>query len=419
MITEIDLGFCQSFQYPRQLTDILSEVVRIARREPIESLLLVGSTARGEVSILASSDTLDLWSDVEFFIIPQSGQVVNKESLRAAYEDLCSKLNIKSPFFHIDFAVVPSSRLSRFPQRISVFEAKSNGRVLWGRDIRGKLPKVTLDSLDYGNTKHLVLIRLTEMLIHIPQRIVAQCASPFEEMVFGYVQVRNALDILTILLPHEGALLPSYRARNNHLRTNYSKMESRPYMGTDFPDFLSDCLRSKLTLEFSTSPGQLYQRVLKGYFDLLRFFMELDPQKTLTALELSRAIERSNLHLGDQKFFTRQRLGEWKLLAGRLVSRKPIVSAALHRKRLISILVLMHEALLRRLWGQEDAMLLLAEARRRLRSVSLRPMPPVSAIFAQEWLGLRQAYVDAFTTFYVSKRAQRSYYQELLEGRYD
>jgi hypothetical protein len=417
MTNGINVDFCQVFQYPTQLTHTLKNVAKIASQEPVESVLLIGSTARGEISVQASPDTFDLWSDIEFFLVPQSGQLVDKKRLQATYQNLCCELNMRNPFFHIDFTILPLIKFPRLPRRIGVFEAKRNGQVLWGKDIRREFPEVTLNNLDYGNTKHLVLIRLTEMLLYIPWRIVTKCASPYEEKVFSYVQARNALDILTILLPHEGVLLPSYHARNSYIQANYGRMTSQPYMGAEFPVFSSGFLQNKLTLEFSASPLQLYQRVLKGYADLLRFLLTLDPQETLTALELCDAIERSDLDLNDQKFFSQQRLGEWKLLLSRLFTGKPIVRATVLKKRLISILLLMHQALLGDLRGDGNTLPLLMEARQRLQAISLQSLPQVSTVFAQEWLGLRQAYVDLFTTFYVSKRAQRPHYQQVLEWR--
>jgi hypothetical protein len=320
---------------------------------------------------------------------------------------------MNNPFFHIDFAVVPPGKLARMPHRISSFEAKRNGQVLWGKDIRHHLPEVTLGNLDYGNTKHLVLIRLTEMLLYIPRRIVSRCASQYEERVLSYVQARNALDILTVLLPHEGHLLPTYQARNRCLETTYASMPSAPHMGEAFPDLMSESLHSKLTLEFESRPVDLYQKVLESYAGLLRFFLKKGSSETW--IELCDAIEMSNLDLTDRGFLTRQRFHEWRLRFKALRSRQSMVGAHFLRKRLIAILLLLHLSLMLHLQGDPNAWFMLKEARERLEPISQPSVAAVRTTFAKEWLGLRQRYFDLFTTFYVGKRGQRPYYRQVLE----
>ena len=398
------------------LQKTLDTVVDIASTEPVESILLVGSMARNEITILSESEPFDLWSDIDLFMSTDFSKGIDQGRLRTAYRDLYLELGMANPFFHIDFSVVRSSRLGSLPHRISTFEAKKNGQTLWGRDINSDLPDVTLNNLDFGNTNHLILIRLTEMLFFTPTRIVSGRYNTYEEKVFSYVQARNALDILTILLPHEGILLPSYVARNHFLQENFSTMQSRRHMGPDFRSFQEESLHSKLTLEFKSSPLELYKRTLEGYMSLTAYLLRSGPFGSVG--EVCAVLEKSELDLNSADTNFRQHLVNLKFDVLSKILNRPAIHPERNRKMIIIFLLWMHNALLAELRSEDHAIARLKNARAVLQILSMHPLPDPNHNFAQEWLTLREHYLDIFASVYPAKQTRRSYYRQVLNWQY-
>jgi len=413
----LDLKFCDLYSYPSGIRDYLYRVFIQLELASIHSILLVGSTSRGEITYRHEMDGLDLFSDLEFFIVPKPGKRIDRERLRKECADLETEAPSHNMLFHIEARVIEISKPRKLPPTISTYEAKENGKIVFGDNIIPLLPTVTLGNLDLGNTNHLVLVRLTEMLLHIPKRIILGNPSEYELFVFKYVLVRNALDIPTILLPHEGVLLPTYRQRVDFVQENYSKLKSNRFFGNDFPALLQECLVGKLEARFISSAEDLYQRGLNSYLGLLNFLVGSSAQ--VSTQDWCSGFLDSSLKLTERIFITKQKLFELSLVYEQARNKgiKSGVKLAFRRRKLmICFLLNMHLALLSHLGGKSEAKAYLREARKYLsaaRIVSFRQRSRQD--FADEWLYLRRKYVDLITRFYLSKRKNIAYYRKVLD----
>lgn len=103
-----------AFGYPQVFSDLLNTLAdRVQAVQHVTSVLLVGSTSRGEAGVRVVDGRLEVLGDVEFTIATNSG--------RASYSAVSSAITaVKAEWaghlarpIQIDFTLIPSRRLRR------------------------------------------------------------------------------------------------------------------------------------------------------------------------------------------------------------------------------------------------------------------------------------------------------------------
>ena len=200
-----DLGYPQPII--RQLKAV-SELLAAEARP--RAILLLGSAARGELAYAELDGQLEIFSDYELLLVTERRLPARKrQRIATQLAALEREFTQRNPLFHIDVIFRERRRLRTLPRIIFTYELKANGQVLHGEDVRPLLPEVTLANLDLRNANEILVKRLWAILLHTPRRLLRGPLTRLEEMVWGYVLCRNALDLTTVLLPHCGVLLPS------------------------------------------------------------------------------------------------------------------------------------------------------------------------------------------------------------------
>lgn len=375
----------------------------------MESVLLLGSAARGEAAIRQRGDSTEYFSDLEFLIVSNSRSRYRLErKVREAADRLERTLANPNPLFHIDFLIRHRRRISRLPPIIFTFELKKNGQVLSGRDVRCDIPEVSIENLDIRNTREIFFKRLFYILLYIPGQIFSAELSRAEKEVFGYALSRNALDLTTILLPEDGVLLSTYEDRVSFLSSSYENRTFSRRFGPSFPSFLESCLQMRSNIDFTnTNLEELYDAVVT-YFDLV-------PRTWLPDLPGNAAIVCRKPPLFNEWPITR---GEWYYLSRSLMkmARKSSLRGTLQwlfkPKKAWTCwgLLEMHQAL--RAWLRGDIKRADEEMARSADALGELTVPSRqdrSGTFEREWLALRRRWVD-FYRFYLladSEQMQR------------
>jgi len=265
-----DLTFCRRFGYPGEVRehfrDILGLTLDALGEGNVLSVLLLGSTARGELSYRRRSGTLDLFSDYELVAVVLRDGARRSAELQRRLTRWEAGLPFRNPLFHVDLSVKSRWRMRLQAPIIWTYETRENGVTIFGEDARRWLPRVTLARLDYANLAQLLMCRLWMMLMHVPRRFLLGDPSARERTLFKYVVCRNVLDLPTILLPYEGVLLPSYGARRLYLEKHYADTHFSRIMGPGFPAFHESCYAGKLQV----AVDHLDLHTLYG--DALRYF---------------------------------------------------------------------------------------------------------------------------------------------------
>ena len=239
------LDFCDRHGYPPEVREQLSRIVDALALAPGESLILLGSTPRGEFSYLRRDGRFVPLSDYEFLLVTPGAPDPSRELERSAgLAALEEEFAVGSPLFHVDCAPIAASRLGRLPRIVRHFETKARGVTLAGPDRLADLPDITLANLDYRDVNEIILWRLWSLLLHLPADPSAGDDEP-RAAVLNYLACRNGLDLATWLLPWEGVLLPSFRERLAHVE---ERAPSK--LGDGLVPFLRRCAAGKFDLRF-------------------------------------------------------------------------------------------------------------------------------------------------------------------------
>lgn len=208
------LSDCYPPEIRRFLDDLFTRVIDVLGVDALRGVLLVGSAARNELSYSYDQGTMDLHSDVEYVAVthrPVSAETLGR--LSRLNQRLAAELGVKSPLFAIDCGIATARRWKLRPKTLFSFEARELGVVVYGEDLRRGIPAIALESIDHGSVNTLILVRLWNMLLHMPRSYLFGEPTPYEEFVVRFFYARNILDLLTIYLPTRGVLQAGYRQR--------------------------------------------------------------------------------------------------------------------------------------------------------------------------------------------------------------
>jgi hypothetical protein len=259
--------------YPDTVVQCVEEVTSwIDNHLPISRILLLGSTARGELSWRRLDHDIDVFSDLEFYLITRRPLTESESrALSTVRGEWGRRWRYPGPFFHIDISMNPEAlfwRKIRFDRRIATFELLSTGKVLSGAEFDREQVLFGVSQLDLGNTNELVLVRLWMQLLYTPIRLVLGGADDYERLVFKYALCRNTLEVLTILLPNVGVLLPSYQQRAEYFQ---SHTELHGLLPDGAAQAQATCLDAKLHVAAPEAWPSYFGEFLRQYMRLLGF----------------------------------------------------------------------------------------------------------------------------------------------------
>jgi hypothetical protein len=387
------LEFCSAFAYPfwirEQLAQILDGIVDADLC--VESILLVGSTARGELCYVEEEKPY-LFSDYELLIITQ-GKVDRRRKtlLELRINRLGDHLNPQNPLFHVDVGWYVLPQLPGLVHTVAIFEQKETGKVVFGKDYRALMPSITAESLNKKRLNEILYKRLWALLLYLPQGFFTNCLTPSTNRIAAYVLARNGLDLTTVLLPYEGVLLPTYAQRVRYLKENYANLEMAPFFGTDLLHFLTMCLEIRNSLIWEEPLLQIYTRLihyLERSLDYLLFRQGYDSKC---------AIQTQSHLIFDENLPALAKIKRaLRMFRGRLSLRRAFRWPRLPHKGLLTAgLLQMHRSMIAHLGGNPaEAQVALEQARSLLDSIISRPLsqPDSSEPFIEHWLSLRQDF---------------------------
>ena len=205
-------------QYPKivqkQLDKVFNTAIEVLGEEKIKAIILVGSAARSEISFIEKSDGIDIYSDYEYVVVTQGiipSYLIHR--LKKRNESLEVEFGVKSPLFSIDFGVSSFKKWKLTPPTLWAFEVFACGVTVFGDDVKGYLGPIGIKNLDMGNLNYLILVRLWNMLVHLPKNCIVGTPSKYEIFIANFYYARNILDILTVYLPNQKILRAGYGNR--------------------------------------------------------------------------------------------------------------------------------------------------------------------------------------------------------------
>jgi len=257
------------YGYPSEIIDLINQFSNIAYEQfsgSFPGILLVGSTARGELSWIKGSNGLKLFSDIEFLIAVTK---LNKQKqqqfheLVARLESTCSYGNL----FHIDFTVIPWKNLARLDKKLFIFESKQCGIDIGTRSVSEKLPIVTRQNINWKELNEVLLHRMNSMLLAMPGSFIESGSTKDEIKEYLLNVAKNALDITTWLHPYESdRLVAGFTGRIADLKLrDVRQLKLGRYFTEDDIGFLDKCLAIRVDPSTEVDTNDTLDSVLALY----------------------------------------------------------------------------------------------------------------------------------------------------------
>jgi len=202
---DVAIDKLKGFGYPSELCDVVfrfSKYVYDKFSDMTPGVLLIGSTARGELSWADNSEGVHLFSDIEF-LVAVSKNNKNKED---EFRNLILKLETEYDFgdlFHIDYTIITWSKLPKLEKKFFIYESKQCGINFGEKSVSSQLPIVNRSNIKWKELNEVLLHRLTSMLHAIPVTFLTSTMTIEEKRTIGLNIAKNTLDITTWLHPYE------------------------------------------------------------------------------------------------------------------------------------------------------------------------------------------------------------------------
>lgn len=252
-MSRYNLDFCEQYAYPPQVAgqlEAICDTVSETIGSRLLSLILFGSTSRGEFTCVRNNGSMIPWSDYEFLGVVDGRPRELNRLLAERLSELEQAFGSLSPLFHIDCSLVSLEELRKLPRIVRHFETKQLGKVLMGEDLRYRMPEVTAENIDLRDVNEILLWRYWSLVLYTPMELFDSEPNVERRTLYSYILCRNVQDIPTFLLPHLGVLIPGFRARQKWLQKNLSGDRPDNIIDDELIAFLDQTARGKLDLQF-------------------------------------------------------------------------------------------------------------------------------------------------------------------------
>jgi len=314
----------------------------------VRAVVLTGSMARGEATIVEADAWNRVRGDAEFLVICDDAKKLPAPAFMSHLgEQINRELAEVKISCRICLSAVSTGYLRRITPHIFGYELRCCGKVIWGDpDVLALIPHFTAHDIPREDALRILCNRILECL-------EVACGLPVEPRQLQYALAKLYLDMATSFLVFRGAYRPSYRERLEQVRKlarqspqeQSSQEQSWPFAKEDFSQKLDWATHVKLsadTIRHSSSEDQgLLKAAVRDAHDLWRWeLMQLlavdseTPDHTLFALWAKSQSGSSRARgwarvLRDASWQERWRNGiRWVLLGGRWTPRHAVYAAS-------------------------------------------------------------------------------------------
>lgn len=223
----------------------------------IEALILTGSAARGESTIVSLDGGWKVLGDAEFLLVLRETSTTTDAKLSDVVKrDSMEKLRSQGILVVLDIGVVTESYLKKLPPHIFSYELRACGKIVSGDPRKLELiPRYTAGMISKEDAWRLLCNRMIEQLkfVHDLEN------SPFQlTPSLYYATVKLYLDMASSYLVFAGEYAPTYRERAQRLNAlaNKARMET-PFPLRKFAARVAECTAWKLSGEEEDSDRRL------------------------------------------------------------------------------------------------------------------------------------------------------------------
>lgn len=268
----------------------------------LRAVVLIGSLARGEGSLLETSEGLRLLGDAEFLVVFRRRSLVLPASrLNDIGRSVESALRDAGIFCHIDLGGVAPQFFATLPRRIFTLDLRHNGRVVLGDpSLLDAIPCFGPEAIDKEDAWRLLSNRLIEWLEKLAEVPDGQNGPGIE---LYYASAKLLLAVAASWLVFLGTYEPTYVGSAERFRTLAAEsrgLPNLPFSMSDLASRVSQAVRWKICPDHAASTRSAWSFCLAARDSARRLWSwELaqmtgqDP--TLDPLQL---VQHSSPHLG-------------------------------------------------------------------------------------------------------------------------
>ena len=380
----------ERFDYPYVIDDVINEFVLACHQVFAGDklgILLVGSSARGELSWTMKESMACFYSDIEFIVVVEKMDK-RSQSFSKEVADIQKRRDLGKRF-KIDYVLNDWDGIARLDKKIFVFDSKNTGIELGDQPIKPMMPNVNKNNINFHELNDVLLHRMKALLMDVPDDLFYQAN---EQDNFCLSIAKNTLDITTWLFPYEAEeLISGFENRLNSWERQRKDLKLSLYFGDDEFSFLRECIAIRRGVLKKLDAVSLLEKYISIYakaINYCKFINDISSDEPLSKASVS-----SSLFL---EFSFRRRLKEASLL---LVNFKMFGLACLltniftpRKGRQIEFCFLMIEALSLLLTNQKskhDEMI--SQSKESLGHL-LVLQDGMNRSRVDQWLGLRDQY---------------------------
>ncbi|MGH9397986.1 MAG: hypothetical protein ACRD18_14195 [Terriglobia bacterium] len=226
----------------------VAESVAGAFGDRLRALILTGSLARDEATVLEKNGTRELLGDAEFLLVFAEGVVLpSAGAIHRLGQEIEGRLAQRGVHSPLDLDAVHSGFLRELRPHIFAYELRTCGQVVWGdQQILSLIPASSGADIPLEDAWRLLSNRMIEQLDAAIELASNPSALPRSVQ---YRTVKLYQDMATSFLVFAGAYEPTYRGRAERLRAlaaDPSTSWDLPFPLHEFSNRVSACTNFKL-----------------------------------------------------------------------------------------------------------------------------------------------------------------------------
>jgi len=204
---------------PSQLRLRISNLVRehclFSCPGALQGIILTGSWARAEATIVAQNGRYSILSDAEFLLVfERSARLPHQEKLASLKHKLERTLKNNGIHCQLSFAAVHPEYFEKLPPHIFTYELRACGQIIWGdQNLLSLIPDFSPCEISSKDAWYLLCNRIIEQF-QILSELTDRSTLPASA---AYSTVKLYLDMSTSLLVFLGEYRPTYAERANQL----------------------------------------------------------------------------------------------------------------------------------------------------------------------------------------------------------
>lgn len=321
---------------------LIQEVCRhlVSRvKPPPEAIVLTGSFARGEGSVLRMGERLQVLGDMEFMVVFRLGadRVQLQRELDLEAKGLSQQLAAQGVECEVEFRAITQLHFDAMRPHIFGYELLTRGRTVWGNSgILTGTPKFSAAEIPHWDAWRMLNNRILEQLQWID---ATESGNRADLLRIAYQLVKFQLDIGTTLLVFAGRYENSYAARAAALLqwASEANRDTAPEVLEKIAECVRECTAFKLAPSLAARPlgirldhedTETLRRDLRwAILEFLPMARSVWRWEAAKFTRQSASLRTSNSHLQDAVLVSqsvRERLRGWaKLALTPVVRRQP------------------------------------------------------------------------------------------------